>query len=225
MAQNVQHRSTGWTSTQAYVLAVICLFAGVVVGYLLRGSGTARASASSPQVQGQSANPMPGGMGAPVTAEQLKRMADKQAEPILNQLKVRPTDATLLAEAGNIYYDVQQFNQAIDYYNRSLQSDPNNTNVRTDMATALWYVGDADHSIAEFDRVLKQEPNKGNALLNRGIVKWQGKMDVKGAIADWEALLKVDPNYPQRPRVEQLIAEAKKHANIKPGDKATKPTT
>jgi len=225
MPQNVQHRSTGWTSTQAYVLAVICLFSGVIVGYLLRGSGSASGSAPAQQVQGQSQDATPVAMGAPVTAAQLKRMADKQAEPILNELKSRPTDAALLAQAGNIYYDVQQFNEAIDFYSRSLRSDPNNTNVRTDMATALWYVGEADHAIAEFDRVLKQEPNKGNALLNRGIVKWQGKMDVKGAIADWEALLKLDPNYPQRPKVEQLIAEARKHVNIKPGEKATKPTT
>jgi len=225
MPQNIQHRSTSWTGTQAYVLAVICLFSGVIVGYLLRGSGSARVSAPAQQIQGQSQDAMPGAMGAPVTAAQLRRMADKQAEPILNELKSRPTDAALLAQAGNIYYDVQQFNEAIDFYSRSLQSDPSNTNVRTDMATALWYVGEADHAIAEFDRVLKQEPNKGNALLNRGIVKWQSKMDVKGAIADWEALLKVDPNYPQRPKVEQLIAEARKHVKIKPGEKATKPTT
>jgi len=223
MPHNAQSRSTHWTSTQAYVLAVICLFAGVVIGYLLRGSGPARASNATSAGQKQEA--VPGGMGAPETALQLKHMADKQAEPLLDALKTKPKDASLLAQVGNIYYDTQQFNDAIGFYSRSLQSDPSNTNVRTDMATALWYVGDADHALAEFDRVLKQEPNKVNALFNRGMVRWQSKMDVKGAVADWEALLKVNPNCPQRPQVEQLILQARKHSNVKPGEKRSKPTT
>ena len=150
-------------------------------------------------------------------------MADKQAEPLLGQLTTNPKNPALLAQVGNIYYDAQQFRDAIDYYTRALQGDPGNTNIRTDMATAYWYLGDPDRAIAEFDTVLKREPNKINALFNRGIVRWQGKMDVKGAVADWEALLRADPNYPQRPAVEQLIAQAKQHANIKPGEKTSKP--
>jgi len=55
------------------------------------------------------------------------------------------------------------------------------------------------------------------------VVRWKGKMDIQGAVADWETLLKVDPNYPERAKVEQMIAEAKKHANIKPGERTSKP--
>ena len=224
MPQNDQSRSSTWTSTQAYVLAVICLLSGVVVGYLLRDSRPTQASVSAKQAPIPSQGSQPGAAGAPVNAAQLKRMADKQAEPLLNELKTKPTDAVLLAQAGNVYYDAHQFNDAIDFYTRSLQSDPKNTNVRTDMATALWYAGNVDRAIAEFDRVLKQEPNKGIALFNRGVVKWQGKMDVEGAVADWETLLKVYPNYPQRPAVEQLILQAKRHSDIKPGETTSKPT-
>jgi len=224
MPEDAQNRSGNWTSTQAYVLAVICLLSGVIVGYLLRNSRPPQASVPAKQATVPSQGSQPGAMGAPVTAAQLKRMADKQAEPLLNGLKTKPTDAGLLAQAGNVYYDAHQFNDAIDYYGRSLQSDPKNTTVRTDMGTALWYVGNVDRAIAEFDRVLKQEPNKGIALFNRGMVKWQGKMDVEGAVADWETLLKVYPNYPQRPTVEQLILQAKRHSDIKPGEKTAKPT-
>ena len=224
MPEDAQNRSTAWTSTQAYVLAVICLFSGIVVGYLLRGSSPTQAAVPVPP--GAPQPTAQGAAGAPVTSVQLKQMADKQAEPLLNELKNKPTDAKLLAQVGNIYYDAQQFNDAIVFYSRSLQSAPKNADVRTDLATALWYMGDADHALAEFDQVLKQEPKKSNALFNRGVVKWQAKMDVKGAVSDWETLLKVDPNYPQRPKVEELIAQVKKHSNIiKPGDKTAKPTS
>lgn len=54
-------------------------------------------------------------------------------------------------------------------------------------------------------------------------MRWQAKMDVKGAVADWETLLKADPSYPERPKVEQLITQAKQHTNITPGEKTPKP--
>lgn len=224
MGQDGQNRSSDWTGTQAYVLAVICLLFGVLVGYLLRGSRPAQASPAAPAAPvGQSAESAAAAMDPQVTPQQLKARADKQAEPVLGLLKLQPGDPVLLTQAGNIYYDAQQFKEATDYYARALEADPKNTDVRTDMATAYWFLGDADRALAEFDRVLKEQPNKANALLNRGIVRWQGKMDVKGAVADWESLLKADPNFSQRSNVEQLIAQAKKHSNIKPGEKTSKP--
>jgi len=48
-------------------------------------------------------------------------------------------------------------------------------------------------------------------------------MDVNGAVADWEALLKANPNYQERAKIEQLISEVKTHASIKPATKTDKP--
>jgi cytochrome c-type biogenesis protein CcmH/NrfG len=43
-------------------------------------------------------------------------------------------------------------------------------------------------------------------------VKWQGKNDAPGAIAAWEQLLKTNPGYPERQKVEELLNRAKEHA-------------
>jgi len=222
-----------WTSTQAYVMAVLCLVVGCAVGYLLRGSmGGGSASAPAPVATAEQQQGMPptgmggGGMGGQQQSpspEQMKAMADKQAAPLLEQLKSNPNDAGVLAQLGNLYYDAQIFPVAIDYYQKALAIDPKKASVRTDLATALFYNKDPEHSIAEFDRALKDDPKNGNALFNRGIVKWQGKMDVNGALADWELLLKQDPNYEQADKVRMYIAQAKKHANMKPGEKTDKP--
>jgi cytochrome c-type biogenesis protein CcmH/NrfG len=39
-----------------------------------------------------------------------------------------------------------------------------------------------------------------------------GKNDPKGAIAAWESLLKIDPEYKERAKVETLMAQAKAKA-------------
>jgi tetratricopeptide (TPR) repeat protein len=204
-----------WTSFQAYTLAIICLFAGIAAGWLLRGS---QAPASASPQTAQAAAPQ-ASSGQP-TPEQMRRMADAQAAPLLEQLKSSPDDPALLANIGNIYYDTQQFPVAIDYYQRSLKAQPANANVRTDLATAYWYAGNADSAIAEFNHALSYEPNQANALFNLGVVQWQGKMDVPGALATWQKLLDSNPNYENRDKVVSLMDQVRKHANVKPGTPA-----
>ena len=206
---------TSWTSAQVYIMSAICLLLGIAVGYLVRGAQPATVAATS------SAAPSPDANGVPQqpSPEQMKRMADAKAAPLLMQLQLSPNDPQLLAELGNIYYDTQNYQDAIAYYKRSLalKEDPN---VRTDMGTSFFYLGDSDTALAEFDRALKVNPKFENALLNVGIVKFNGKMDARGAITAWEQLLKQNPNHPRRADIEQMIAQAKKHENVTPGQKA-----
>jgi len=146
------------------------------------------------------------------TPDQLKKMADTQAAPLLESLKSDPNNPDLLVRIGNIYYDVKQYPEAIDYYERSLKVQPANADVRTDMATAYWYSGNADTALAEFNKALAYQPNKANTLFNIGIVKWQSKKDAAGAIAVWQKLLDTNPNYEARDKVQQLIEQAKSGA-------------
>ncbi len=208
---------------QAYALAIICLAAGLAIGYLVRGGAAAPAAQPAAQ-QAASAPPgmgaMPAGMPTP---DQLRHMADKQAEPILAQLKERPNDPDLLYKLGNLYYDAQQFPEAVKYYQASLKINPKSPDVRTDLATAYHFMGESDKAISEYDEVLKLDPKHANALFNEGMVKWQDKMDAKGAIASWKHLLERNPDYPKKEQVEKLIAQAERHANFKPDAKTDKP--
>jgi tetratricopeptide (TPR) repeat protein len=137
-------------------------------------------------------------------------MADAQAAPLLEKLKADPQNPDLLTSVGNLYYDAQQYPTAIDYYGRVLKVKPFDANVRTDMGTAYWYTGNADSAIAAFNLALKDAPDNPNTLFNRGLVRLKGKADAAGAIADWQKLLAINPNYAAKDQVEQMMAEAKK---------------
>jgi len=204
-----------WTSVQAYTLAVVCLLLGIAGGWLFRGS-----QATTPTAEAAAAVPGNVGMSSQPTPEQMKAMGDMQAKPLLDKLKSDPNNVELLTSIGNVYYDTQQYPVAISYYQQALKLQPANTGVRTDMATAYWYTGDADTAIAEFKKSLSYEPNKSNTLFNLGIVEWQGKMDIKGAVATWQKLLDTNPNYEAKDKVLDLIAQAQKHAGVKPGTPA-----
>jgi cytochrome c-type biogenesis protein CcmH/NrfG len=213
MSEN-KNQATAWTGVQAYTLAVVCLLLGVAGGWFIRGSQTPAA----PVANLESAAPV--NANAQPTPEQMRKMADTQAGPLLEQVKTNPNDPDLLSKIANIYYDVQDYPTAIAYYQRALKVQPANADVRTDLATAYWYTGNPDSAIQEFNKALSYQPNKANTLFNLGVVQWQGKMDIKSAVATWQKLLASNPNYENKDRVKQLIAEAEKHSNVKPGTPA-----
>jgi len=197
-----------WTSVQAYVLAVICLLVGIAGGWFIRGSQTPALPSAETASSPTSAPSMGNQASQSPSPAQMQKMADTQAAPLIEKLKADPTNAALLANIGNIYYDTQQYPTAIDYYQRTLKVEPANAGVRTDLATAYWYTGDADIAIAEFQKSLSYEPNKANTLFNLGIVEWQGKMDIDKALATWQKLLDTNPNYEAKDKVLELMAQA-----------------
>jgi tetratricopeptide (TPR) repeat protein len=146
----------------------------------------------------------------------LKQMADQQAAPLLAKLNADPNNPDLLTGIGNLYYDAQQYPIAVDYYSRELKSKPSDAAARTDMATAYWYMGNADTAIAEFNKALTYAPSNPNTLFNLGLVKWQARHDAAGAIADWKKLLAANPKYESKDKVEQMLAEVQKQT-AKPG--------
>ncbi len=221
--QQTSDAPAGWKTSHVYILAIMCFLLGLPAGYLLHGGNPRSATTAQAPQPAEAPQGHAGMNGTSVTPEQLRHMADKSAEPVLAELKSKPNDPALLAKAGDIYYDAQQFPEAIKYYEASLKADPKNPNVRSDMATAYFSLGDADRAIAELNTSLQYRPNHPQTLLNLGLIKWRAKMDIDGAIAAWQKLLDTNPNFEQAAEVKQMIAEARKHSSIKPGTKAKKP--
>jgi len=209
--------SSEWEAKQVYALAVVCLVIGLAVGYLFRGSRS-----PAPQVNSTRAASAPGGaapagmggagaMGRPVTLDQMKQMADKQAEPLLAKLKDDPKNADLLIQIGSIYLSTHQFKEAADYFGRSLAVKPNNIPIRTQMASCLYYSGDVDGALKQLELATAADPKDANSLFNLGYIRWQGKKDSKGALAAWTQLLKMNPQLEptKKAQVEKLMAEVR----------------
>jgi len=145
----------------------------------------------------------------PSNGQQSKSALDAAAAPMMQTLQQNPTDFDTLVKLGNLYYDGQVYPEAIQYYDRALKVRPDAVDVRTDMGTAYWYSGDPDRALTEFERSLKVRPGHAQTLFNVGVVRWQGKSDSIGAVAAWQELLQKNPQYPEREKVEQMIAQAK----------------
>jgi len=195
--------SHAWSVRQVYGMALGCLFLGLGIGYLFRGSESLKSpqpvAAANAQV---AARQMP-------TLDQMKNMADKQAAPLLEKLKTDPDNAVILAQVGAIYKLTHQFKDAEEYYRRSLKADPANLAIRGDLAACLYYTGDIDGALAQLQEGLKAKPDDANSLFNLGVIRWQGKGDRSGAVGAWRQLLKSNPKLEdsKKQEVEKMIAQ------------------
>jgi len=201
-----------WRAKQVYAMAAVCLMVGLAIGYLFRGSQSLAPVAQPIAAADVSGKPFPhtGGMGGEMPSlEDMRRMADKKAEPLLEKLKRDPKNSDLLGQIGNTYKATHQFKVAAEYYDKALQVDPKNVAIRTEMASCQYYNGDVDGAISQLQQSLHYDPKDANSLFNLGVVKWQGKQDSKGALAAWRQLLKSNPQLSEdrKATVQKLIAD------------------
>jgi tetratricopeptide (TPR) repeat protein len=205
MTEKNSQPNTTWTSREAYLLALVCLTVGLLLGYIFRGS--APIAGSLPAAAGAVA-PATGGptnRGATPTVESLQPLV----APLLATLKANPKNFETLVEIGNVYYDHGVYPEAIEYYARALELRPNDVNARTDLGTAFWYGGFPEKAVAEYQKSLAVDPTHANTLFNLGVVRSEGLKDFPGAVAAWEKLLQLHPDYPEKQRVLELIKRAR----------------
>jgi cytochrome c-type biogenesis protein CcmH/NrfG len=197
-----------WQAKQVYAMAVICLVVGLAIGYLFRGSQSPAAPAQ-PAANARPAAPAGGIGGHMPSLEEMKKMADTKAAPLLEKLKGDSNNSDLLIQVGNIYKATHQFKEAATYYDKALQVDPKNVAIRTEMASTLYYNGDVDGAISQLQQALRYDPKDANSLFNLGMIKWQGKQDSKGAVAAWQQLLKSNPKLSaeRKAQVQKLMAD------------------
>jgi tetratricopeptide (TPR) repeat protein len=173
---------------ESIIFAVSGAFFGLLIGWILgsqQGSGVTVTTPAVTQAQ----------PGAPQPAAPAPKPVDPQRVRLLeSSAQSAPSDATPRIELGNMYFDAEQYPQAIRWYQEALRLDAKNVNVSTDLGVAYYYASQPDQALAQFDRSLDIDPNHTKTLLNQGIVRAFGKQDLPGASQSWERVLKISPD-------------------------------
>jgi tetratricopeptide (TPR) repeat protein len=201
-----QTSSTTWA-----LISGACLLLGLTVGYVIFGGQRAVVPAPEPFTQAPAAAPVPVSGGP-----QPGILDDQRVQALRNVLARDPANVPTNTELGNLFYDAGRFSDAIGPYRQAFAGDSRNVNLSTDLATALWYSGRPDEAIAQFDKSLAIDPTHPQTLFNLGIVKRDGKQDRAGAIQAWDKLLAANPSYPDRDKVQKMLAELRAQVGATP---------
>lgn len=186
-----------------WLFAVVGTLFGLSVGYMI-GTQLHLAGPGAPAIAGSSPAP---------PAQTDAGLADEQELAALRDILARdPDNLNAALSLANKLYDARRYAEAVPYYQTAFRLDPTNVEVSTDLGTALYYSGQPDAALAQYQQSLALDATHAQTLFNIGIVAFEGKGDARRAIDSWERLLSTNPNYPERARVEQLLAQARQQA-------------
>ncbi len=181
--------------------AILGIILGATLGYIL----------AFYQVQSSMPPPALGASGAPpnhpeVSNEQLLAMF-KQA------LAKNPNQPELMTRYANFLFDLQKYAEAAEWFQKVLDVQPNNIGARTDMATALWNIGQRDKAMAEYQKSLAADPKHMPTLYNVVIAELDSQ-NIKAAADVMKKMEAIDSKYPGidglKRRIEQESAKAGK---------------
>src|SRR5262245_58851412 len=176
----------------AIVFGIAGALFGIIVGWVLgsqQAAGTARAAAPAAQAAPAQQQASSAQQPAPIDPERVKALEGVAAQ--------NPNDAQPRVQLGNIFFDGEQYAQAITWYEQALKITPNDTNVSTDLGVAYYYTNQPDRALAQFDQSLRIDPKHVKTLLNVGIVRAFGKQDFAGAGRAWQQVVDLAPDSPE----------------------------
>jgi Flp pilus assembly protein TadD len=168
-----------------------------------------------------------GNSGSAVPAE-FRDLLTAEQRSLLDGLIVldrNPADLEAMKLVANAYYALRDqtgsaafARKGIEYYTRYLQSRPDDTEVRTDMAALLFYSGSTDLAIQEATTVIGAKPDHIQANFNLGIFYWRGRTDYQAGARQFMTVIDLtkastDPHTEliandARLSLEQIVREA-----------------
>jgi tetratricopeptide (TPR) repeat protein len=218
-APEAPRRASPWADRGLFL--ALGLLAGFSAAYLYldkNPSAVPQASPADPHAGLTGVGPgatrdLPGsGGGQPSLA------ADPVARQKLSDLEAavakEPKNAELLVQLGNAAYDTEDWQKAVESYEKALKLRSADPNVLTDLGVAYRNSGNVDKALAMFTQASALDPNHWPAQFNLAIVYGIDKGDPKRALG---ILTKLRKDHPEIPALDRLTSELERRAKGRPG--------
>jgi tetratricopeptide (TPR) repeat protein len=160
---------------------------GFIGGYFAGGGGRT-APVSAPAAGTAAAAP-----GAPL--EELQRAVERD-----------PENPQLLTALGNAWYDADDWNRAIDAYEKARRKAPEDPNLLSDLGAAYRNRGEFHRAVPLFERAQKNDRNHWQSLLNLVLIHAYDLHDSAAAQKWLDELKRRYPEIPDLDRIQERIS-------------------
>lgn len=197
------------TGSAPWIYLLVGLVVGGAVGYALRSGVGPREDGGAPMGPADvMSGGAPGGAGMGAGGGPMPSDISAQVQRYRSALTMDPNDVQAHIGLGNLMFDSNQWDKAIEHYTKALELDPKNPDVRVDRAIAYHSLGQDPKAKEEMLRVTKERPEHKNAWLNLGVVS-QATGDKATAIRAWEQYVKLEPTGPHSAAIRDELNRLK----------------
>ncbi|MRS12029.1 MAG: hypothetical protein EG823_03030 [Actinobacteria bacterium] len=155
-----------------------------------------------------------GGNGAAAVPTEFRDMLSDTQRSLLDGLIVLESDSgdlSAMKQVANAYYAMHDqtggaayAQKGIEYYSKYLNAEPDDADVRTDMAVLYFYIGETDRAIQEASHVIESNPSHVKANFNLGVFYWRGRSDYEAGARQFMAVVDLlkDSNDPHSTMID-----------------------
>ena len=161
---------------------------GFIVGYFAGGGQRPSVSAAS---DGDQARDSPGDR-----FREIRKALDRD-----------PENPKLWTELGNAYYDSDDWDRAIDSYEKARRKAPSDPSLLSDLGAAYRNRGEFKRALSLFEKARASDPDHWQSLLNLVLCEAFDVRDGAAARRHFQELRRRYPEIPNLDRIEKQISE------------------
>ena len=120
------------------------------------------------------------------------------------RLAQNPQDTEALRRLGNLFYDIREWEQAAELYERYLEVRPDDPDVLTDAGACYRSMGDTERALDRFQRARDLDPEHWQSRFNEVLVL---AFDLGQLEAANQAMAELQRLQPDNPNVKGLAEE------------------
>lgn len=130
-----------------------------------------------------------------------------------NELSQNPENVAAWIQLGHVYFETNQYTNAIAAYQKSLTIESDNANVLTDLGFLYRKNRQPKEAIKSFNEAIAIDPKHEWARFYKGVVLMDDLNEKEKALIVWEELLSINPVFMsgKDQTLDQLIKHYKEH--------------
>jgi tetratricopeptide (TPR) repeat protein len=182
-------------SRDNFLFALCGLLAGFIVGYIVAGGNRPAPAAAAPPASSSASNSSPSISTSP---ELLQRAREVRAA-----LEKDSGNTDLQAQLANVYYDMNDWSQAAEWYEKVLPAKKGDANLLTDLGSCYRNLGRFDRAVELYEQAQAASPGHPQSLLNLTLLY---TFDMKNPEKAQTLLDRLKKEHPEIPRLDELQA-------------------
>lgn len=173
----------------------IPIFAGIIVILFWKNKESEPIQTSDPMNAEQS-------MSSMAVMEKVRQTMNR----LESNIQTNPKDLVSLDSLAQMYYIAGSFEKASKYYERHLEIEPDNKEIKMDLAGTYYNLKKINKAIELIQDVLKKEPTYAFGLYNLGII-YASTGNKEEALKNWKLLVQHHPGTEMAQIAQQRIHE------------------
>ena len=112
-----------------------------------------------------------------------------------NSLLLNKNKSQIHEAIADIYYDIENLDNAIEYYNLALNEDSDNPKIYSRLAMAYWEKDCIEKAIIFYSKAIELDSSYDIAYNNLGVVFLDGLGDANRAAEYFKTAIEINPEY------------------------------